>query len=255
MPAVIVVFTGPAGSGKSSLVKSYAEWARKNLFLKVATVNLDPGPEELLYDPAFDIRKLFTIRDVMERYGLGPNGAFIKASELIAEYTDYILSQPPFSQVENWDLILVDTPGQMEAFIFRPSSRVFLGRVSRIANTVLVYIIDASAIDKVSDTVFLWFLYVLLQVKTGLTVIPVVNKRDIARNLELARMLVEDPAKLVEKATDEGLVSEVLQELIDVASKTRGPFRAVLVSARNLEDMQYLHTLVHEAFCACGDLT
>lgn len=255
MPGVVVVFTGPAGSGKTSLVSSYAEWARKNLLLRVAPVNLDPGAEELPYKPVFDIRRLFTIRDVMERYGLGPNGAFIKASELIAEHTDYVLSQPPFSEIETWDLILVDTPGQMEAFIFRPSSRVFLSRVAGVANTVLVYIIDASAIDKVSDAIFLWFIYVLLQVKTGLTVVPVVNKRDVAKNLELARALVEDPVKLIEKATDEGLVSEVLQDLVEVATKTRSPLRAVLISARSPDDMQYLHTLVHEAFCACGDLT
>jgi len=96
MPAVFVVFVGPAGSGKSTLVASYSSWARKNLLLRVAPVNLDPGAEEVKYKPVFDIRNYSTLRDIMEKYGLGPNGAFIKASELIAEKLDEVFSQPPF---------------------------------------------------------------------------------------------------------------------------------------------------------------
>jgi GTPase SAR1 family protein len=255
MPAVIVVFVGPAGSGKSSLVETYSKWAKERLLLKVAPVNLDPGAEEVFYKPVFDIRNLFTVRDVMKKYGLGPNGALIKTSELIAEMSDVILSRKPFSETDKWDLILIDTPGQMEAFIFRPSSTVFLSKLAKLGNTAIVYIIDATAIERVTDAVFLWFMYVLLQVKTGLITVPVVNKRDIARNPDLAKTLIEDPSKLLDKAMEEGLAMDVLPDLVSIANKTRGPFRAVLVSAKEFEDMQYLHALVHEAFCACGDLT
>lgn len=255
MPAVNAVFIGPAGSGKTSLVKAYSEWARQNLFLRIAPVNLDPGAEELGYKPVFDIRKVFTLRDIMEKYGLGPNGAFIKASELIAEKVDEIVSNPPFSESWKWDLILVDTPGQMEAFLFRPSSNVFLRKLSSLGNTVMVYIIDASAISKVTDAVFLWFLYVLVQVKTGLVVVPVINKKDIALNLKLVKLLVEDPSRLVNEAKDEGLMSDILPDLVEIATKTRGALRAVLVSSRQLDGMEHLHALLHEAFCACGDLT
>jgi GTPase SAR1 family protein len=255
MPAVVAVFTGPAGSGKSSLVKAYSEWARKTLLLRVATVNLDPGADELLYKPTFDIRKLFTLRDIMLKYGLGPNGAFIKASELIADRIDEIFSEEPFTDIDKWDLVLVDTPGQMEAFLFRPASRVFLERLARTTHAILVYIIDASAIERVSDGVFLWFLFVLLQVKTGLLAVPVINKRDIAKNPRITQLLVEDPTKLIEEAREEGLSSEVIDELVSIAMKTKGPFRAVLVSALELDDMEKLHQLIHEAFCVCGDLT
>lgn len=255
LPVVNIVFIGPAGSGKTSLVKTYSEWLRKNLLLRVAPVNLDPGAEGVGYKPVFDIRNLFTLRDIMEKYNLGPNGAFIKASELIAENVGTIFSSEPFSEPWKWDIILVDTPGQMEAFIFRPSSTVFLRKLGGIGNIVLAYIIDASAIIRVSDAVFLWFLYILVQVKTGLLAVPVINKRDIAGNLKLVRSLVEDPWKLVEQARDEGLASEVIPNLVEIAVKTKGAFRAVLVSSRESNDMEALHTLLHEAFCACGDLT
>ncbi|MCC6034421.1 MAG: ATP/GTP-binding protein [Desulfurococcaceae archaeon] len=255
MPTVVVVFTGPAGSGKSSLVKAYSEWARKTLFLKVAIVNLDPGADELSYNPIFDIRRLFTLRDIMLKYNLGPNGAFIKASELIAEKITEIFSEEPFTDINKWDLVLIDTPGQMEAFLFRPASRVFLEELAKISHAILVYVIDASAIQKVSDGVFLWFLFVLLQVKTGLLAVPVINKRDIASNPKIVKLLVEDPSKLIEEAREEGLSSEIISDLIAIAEKTKGPFRAVLVSAFELGDMERLHQLIHEAFCVCGDLT
>jgi GTPase SAR1 family protein len=255
LPGVIAVFTGPAGSGKSSLVEAYSEWARRRLLLRVAVVNLDPGADKLLYNPTFDIRRLFTLREIMSRYNLGPNGAFIKASELIAEKSDEILSGEPFKNLDKWDIILVDTPGQMEAFLFRPASRVFLEKLRKISHAVLVYVIDASAIERVSDAVLLWFLFVLLQVKTGLLAVPVINKRDIARNPRIATLLVENPFKLLEEASEEGLSSEIISDLLSAASKTRGAYRAVLVSALELDDMEKLHQLVHEAFCVCGDLT
>jgi hypothetical protein len=255
MPAVIAVFIGPAGSGKTSLVKAYSEWARSNLLLRVAPVNLDPGAEELGYKPVFDIRKLFTLRDIMETYKLGPNGAFIKASELIAEKLDEIFSNQPFSNPWDWDLVLIDTPGQMEAFLFRPVSNFFLSRLKNIGNTVIAYIMDASAIGKVTDAVFLWFLYVLIQVKTGLLAVPVINKKDIAINSKILKLLIEDPGKLIHEVGDEGLAAIIVPELIEIANKTKGPLRAVLVSAMELSDMQQLHVILHEAFCACGDLT
>lgn len=255
MPAVNVVFIGPAGSGKTSLVKSYLDWARSKLFLRVATVNLDPGAENIRYDPVFDIRRYFTLRDVMEKYNLGPNGAFLKASELVANMTSEIISSPPFSERDQWDLILIDTPGQMEAFIFRPSSHVFLEAVRRLGNTIIAYVIDASAIERVSDAIFLWFIYVLLQVKTGLYAVPIINKRDIAKNIEIVKKLVESPESLLEEEIAEGLASEIIPDLVRIASKTKGPFRSVLVSALDSNDMEKMHVILHEAFCACGDLT
>ena len=62
---IITVFAGPAGSGKTSLIASYARWLRKELFMKVGIVNLDPGIEKIPYEPVFDIRQWFTLSDIM----------------------------------------------------------------------------------------------------------------------------------------------------------------------------------------------
>ncbi|ADV64970.1 ATP/GTP-binding protein [Desulfurococcus mucosus] len=252
----IVVFTGPAGSGKTSLVKAYSEWVRRSLLLRTAIVNLDPGVEEPGYKPTLDIRWFFTLRDVMSKYGLGPNGAFIKSSELILDYLGDILARPPFSNMHQWDLVLIDTPGQMEAFIFRPASNILLKKIAGLGNTVLAYLIDASSIGSVTDAVSLWFIYVLLQVKTGLITVPVISKSDAAGRRDIVRALVEKPMDLPGLISDEsGFALEIMPDLLNIASKTKGPFRAVEVSATRGEGLDSLHMLLHEAFCACGDLT
>nr|WP_245521829.1 ATP/GTP-binding protein [Staphylothermus hellenicus] len=127
-----------------------------------------------------------------------------------------------------------------------------------MSNPVIVFVIDASAIETLSDAVTLWFLGVLTQAKLGLTVVPVINKIDIAGNSEFAGLIVEEPEKLAEMAkhySEEGLLSEVVPELLSIALKTKGAYRPVMVSARNTNTMEDLHYLVHEAFCTCGDLT
>lgn len=255
---MVVVFIGAAGSGKSSLVKAFGSWIRRNLFLRVAQVNLDPGAEVIPYEPIFDIRDMFTLQDVMRAYRLGPNGGFIKASELIAEKTDIILSKEPFSNINEWDVILIDTPGQMEAFIFRPASTQFFYKLLNMVNLINVYIIDGSAIARLSDALTLWFLGLLAQIKTGLLTIPVVNKMDIAKNIEYAKLLIEAPEKLIElakKEEGEGLLSDIAPELLNIALKTKQALRPVGVCAKDGKGMEELYYLIHEAFCTCGDLT
>jgi len=255
---IVIAFVGPAGSGKTTLVYKYAKWLKEHLFLKTAAVNLDPGAEEVPYKPVFDIRELFTLHSIMEKYGLGPNGAFLKASELIAERIDEVMSSEPFRDISSWDIVLVDTPGQMEAFIFRRASGIFFKALERIAKPILVFVLDASAIETLADAVTLWFMHILVQVKTGLTVVPVINKVDIAKRLDYVKMIVERPEELISMAqrdAGEGLLSDIVPDLIAIALKTKAPVRAVLVSALKQEDLSNLHFAIHEAFCACGDLT
>jgi GTPase SAR1 family protein len=68
------------------------------------------------YIPDIDIRDYIVLDDVMEKYGLGPNGATILASDLMIQYIDdlkYEIDQ------YNPDWVLVDTTGQLELFSFR----------------------------------------------------------------------------------------------------------------------------------------
>jgi GTPase SAR1 family protein len=252
----VTVFAGMAGSGKTSIVAGYSKWLKTSLFARVASVNLDPGVETLPYTPVFDIRKYFTLRDLMKKYGVGPNAAFLKSAEMISYLADKIMSEEPFSNLDKWDYVLIDTPGQLEAFIFQPEAREFLARLSSKTNLVVGYLIDSSMISSIPDAVTSWFMYVLIQVKTGLLTVPIISKADLARNPSLLKDLIENPSALVSKEYSvEGLQAEIIPELIQIAMKTKGALRVVMVSIHDDESFRSLHNVLQEAFCACGDLT
>ncbi|MEM4947585.1 MAG: ATP/GTP-binding protein, partial [Thermosphaera sp.] len=179
----------------------------------------------------------------------------LKSAEEIEALTQNIMQDEPFTDLMKWDYILIDTPGQLEAFIFRPESRKFLSRISRRSNTVIAYLIDSSIIDNVPDAVTSWFMYVLIQLKTGLLTVPIISKSDVARNPSMLRTLIENPSGLIGREMTHGLQAELLPELINIAEKTRGALRAVLVSIYDESSLKNLNDLLHEAFCVCGDLT
>ncbi|MEZ0394511.1 MAG: ATP/GTP-binding protein [Desulfurococcaceae archaeon] len=253
----VVIFVGPAGSGKSTLTGAYARWLRRTLFLKVGVVNLDPGAEELPYKSTLDVRSRFTLRDVMKRWGLGPNGAFLKFVELLEKEFESLAKEPPLSEPNKWDFIIVDTPGQLEAVLFRPEGGEILRKISRLGNSAVVYVIDPTSARSPRDALFLWLMAALIQLKIGTYVVPAINKADVAdpRALEIVERTIERPESLLE-GPEEGVGDDYLaHELVELAIKTKGAFRAVKVSALTGEGLDALHALIHEAFCACGDLT
>ncbi|MBY8982155.1 MAG: ATP/GTP-binding protein, partial [Candidatus Lokiarchaeota archaeon] len=79
-------------------------------------VNLDPGVKKMPYIPDIDIRDYIVLEDVMDKYGLGPNGATILASDLMINYIDELRYE---IEEYNSDWVLVDTAGQLELFSFR----------------------------------------------------------------------------------------------------------------------------------------
>jgi hypothetical protein len=135
---VIIFIIGTAGSGKSLLTASFNEWLKVGK-QKVATVNLDPGVLNLPYVPDIDIRDYITLNRIMDEYGLGPNGALVLAADLIAEDTERIGGEIEDLQS---DVVLVDTPGQMELFAFRASGPYIANELTT-EQKAIVYLFDA----------------------------------------------------------------------------------------------------------------
>lgn len=129
---------GMAGSGKSSLVAAYSEWL-KSSDQDVLIVNLDPGAIALPYNPDIDARQYVDIEKLMLDYKLGPNGALIMASDLLADNLEEIRGEIGDA---NPDLLLVDTPGQIELFAFREGGR-FLAKELTEDNRAMIYLMDA----------------------------------------------------------------------------------------------------------------
>jgi GTPase SAR1 family protein len=134
----VIFIIGTAGSGKSLLTASLNEWLKVGK-QKAATVNLDPGVLHLPYVPDIDIRDQININNIMEEYGLGPNGALILAADLIAEESERIGGEIEDLQS---DVVLVDTPGQMELFAFRASGP-YIANEMTTEQKAIVYLFDA----------------------------------------------------------------------------------------------------------------
>jgi GTPase SAR1 family protein len=135
---VIVFVIGTAGSGKSLLTASFNEWLKVGK-QKAATLNLDPGVLHLPYVPNIDIRDYIDIKQIMDEYGLGPNGALVLAADLIAEEAERLGGEIEDLQS---DVVIVDTPGQMELFAFRASGPYIANELTK-EQKAIIYLFDA----------------------------------------------------------------------------------------------------------------
>ena len=167
-----VYLLGPAGCGKSTLASALADVLasqEKRCFV----VNLDPGAEWLPYTPEIDIRTRISLREVMEEYKLGPNGALVVSVDLmvnrIPELEARITAQKP-------DYVLVDTPGQMELFAFRETgARVVRGLGG---NALILFLIDSFFVKQASDFVSMLVLSTSVYTRFALPQLNVLTKVD-----------------------------------------------------------------------------
>ncbi len=134
----VVFMIGTAGSGKSLLTASFASWLKMQK-QDVATVNLDHGVLNLPYNPDVDVRDYINVENLMEKHGLGPNGALVIAADLIAEEADRL-----GEEIESLksDIVIVDTPGQMELFAFRASGPYIVNELTKEPKAI-VYLFDS----------------------------------------------------------------------------------------------------------------
>lgn len=103
---------GPPGSGKSTYCTGMQQFMGA-MGRQVAVVNLDPANDNLPYDCAVDVSELITLSDVMEEYGLGPNGGLIYCIEFLAKNLDWLKDKlAALGDV----YILFDCPGQVELY-------------------------------------------------------------------------------------------------------------------------------------------
>ncbi len=134
----VVFLIGTAGSGKSLLTASFADWLKLQK-QDVAILNLDPGVLTMPYTPDIDIRDFVDLGRLMEEYSLGPNGALLMAADLIADEASEIGEELESLQS---DIVLVDTPGQMELFAFRASGPYIVNELSK-GPKALIYLFDS----------------------------------------------------------------------------------------------------------------
>ncbi|MBI3840855.1 MAG: ATP/GTP-binding protein [Thaumarchaeota archaeon] len=172
----VVFVTGTAGSGKSLLTSALKTWY-VNRGEDAIAVNLDPGVLALPYEPDVDVRLTIELRQVMEDYGLGPNGALILAADLVATKLEEIQEE-----IESYrpEYVIVDTPGQIELFAFRESGE-FIVKQTRADSKALLFLLDPLLANTPTNFLSLALLSASVGLRMKVPMLSVLTKTDIAK--------------------------------------------------------------------------
>jgi GTPase SAR1 family protein len=247
----LVFIVGTAGSGKSLLTAALAEWlriAKQN----VAIVNLDPGVVTLPYAPHLDARDYVNLERLMNEYSLGPNGALIMAADLLAEETETLSGE---IEDMNADLVLVDTPGQMELFAFRASGQYIAEELTKEPKA-LVYLFDSVFSLDPLNYVANMFLSAAIYNRFLFSQTHVLSKCDLVPQ-EIADSIVDWSAKpqTLEKAIDERLKDTkrlLSRDTMRVILRLGLSFPLIPVSAKTNDGLVNLNMALERMF-AGGD--
>jgi GTPase SAR1 family protein len=248
---LIIVFLGTAGCGKTSLTYTFGEWLKEELNVGVSYVNMDPGVYSTPYPPSYDVREIVTVEKLMED-GLGPNGGMIRAAEIIEENM-HIVSRKVNSL--NSDFILIDTPGQIEIFLFRPMGPRLIEDIAGYSPTVSVYIIDPTLASSSSGLAISLTLPLITRLRLKVPTVSVINKSDTPE-ISKVEGFMENISNLEDEIAreDAGLITDLASRYIQLLNEFSKTMRIVKTSAKTGEGMNDLYTLIHEALCECGDL-
>ncbi|QLH09794.1 ATP/GTP-binding protein [Candidatus Nitrosotenuis sp. DW1] len=172
MKAIFVA--GTAGAGKSSLTSKIHEYYTRNGAF-TAILNLDPGVISLPYTPDIDIRDSVDIVSIMKQYDLGPNGALVMASDLIASKIDEIQQQ---ADNINPEYLIIDTPGQIELFAYRTSGPYFVKNFNA-DEKVSLFLYDGVLITTAVNFVSMALLATSIKLRMNIPTINVLTKTDL----------------------------------------------------------------------------
>lgn len=181
---IFLYFIGTAGSGKSTLTDLFKKWmSRKGL--DSITVNLDPGAENLPYEPDVDIRDWISIKEIMDSYELGPNGAQIACADMLALNTEDVKKSIDSFKT---DYVLIDTPGQLELFVFREAGKYIIEFLNP-EKTIVGYILDPSLSKTPSGFTSQLLLALNTSFRLSKPQINILSKTDILDEGELDKIM------------------------------------------------------------------
>ncbi|POR38315.1 hypothetical protein TPAR_01480 [Tolypocladium paradoxum] len=197
-PPVAIVCVGMAGSGKTTFMQRINAHlhARQN---PPYVMNLDPAVLSVPFESNIDIRDSVNYEEVMKQYNLGPNGGILTSLNLFATKVDQIVNllerrakpDPEKPERKPIDTILVDTPGQIEVFVWSASGTILLESLASSFPTVIAYIIDTPRTASTSTFMSNMLYACSILYKTKLPMILVFNKTDV-KDASFAREWMTD---------------------------------------------------------------
>lgn len=184
-------------------------------------VNLDPAVHHVPFTPNIDIRDSVNYKEVMKQFNLGPNGGILTSLNLFSTKIDQVIAllekrtqapepvkeaeqttvefmtnsgkdkSPASAQQQQVKHILVDTPGQIEVFVWSASGEILLSSLASTFPTVIAYIIDTPRTTSTSTFMSNMLYACSILYKTKLPMILVFNKTD-AQDAEFAKKWMTD---------------------------------------------------------------
>lgn len=162
-------------------------------------INLDPAVRNVPFGCNIDIRDSVNYKEVMKDYNLGPNGGILTSLNLFATKIDQVIhilekrARPDInlSQAKPINNIIVDTPGQIEVFVWSASGSILLDSLASSFPTVIAYIIDTPRTCSTSTFMSNMLYACSILYKTKLPMILVFNKTDV-QDAEFAKDWMTD---------------------------------------------------------------
>ncbi len=251
---IYVYFIGTAGSGKSTLAANFKKWMGLRS-LDAITVNLDPGAEHLPYEPDVDIRDWISLEEVMETNELGPNGAQVVCADMIAlntgEVEESIGTFKP-------DYILMDTPGQLELFVFREAGKYTIQFLSP-CNAAVCYLLDPLLARTASGFVSQLLLSLTTHFRLNQPQVNVLSKADVLapKELWLVQKWSDNPDELETALMTEAssVYRELSEGILRLLKEVGGYTRLLASSKENLKGIDDIYTRLQMQFHGGEDLT
>lgn len=122
------IVCGSPGSGKSTYCYGKHQLLTA-LSRPISVVNLDPANDNIPYPCAIDISSLITLRDVMDTYGLGPNGSLLYCMEYLD--TNYDWLEERLLVLGNDAYVVFDLPGQVELSTNHESLKNIISKLAK----------------------------------------------------------------------------------------------------------------------------
>lgn len=192
---VAIVCIGMAGSGKTTFMQRInahlhqKHQASPSSKAPPYVLNLDPAVHSVPFESNIDIRDSVNYKEVMKQYSLGPNGGILTSLNLFSTKIDQVMNilekrcLPSKEEAASGPLpahILVDTPGQIEVFVWSASGQILLSSLASSFPTVIAYVIDTPRTAENTSTFMSNMLYAIsILYKTKLPMVLVFNKTDV----------------------------------------------------------------------------
>ncbi len=250
---IFCYFVGTAGAGKSTATDAYARYLKLR-GLDPIIVNLDPGAESLPYEPDVDIRDWIKLSEVMTEHDLGPNGAQVAAADMLALNLEEVKSTIDDFRADN---VLIDTPGQIELFVFREAGRHVV-RGMNPDRSFVAYMMDPMLARTPSGFTSLLMLGATTTFRLGIPMASLLAKGDLLsfQDIDEIGTWAQNEDALYDAVTqDEPNMEQAMSAELVRGLGTLGGYPGVLpVSAKSGEGWEDLYNTIQAAYGASEDL-